>query len=330
VQTASLGAVIPPGTTLETGADGFVTLEMPNGSRTSLPTRSRLRVLVLRRVLLTGRVDYDLEVSAGKAETEATPIAPGTGSFRIRTPHAVSAVRGTRFRVGFGDGQSEAEVLEGLVGVGAGTAPAQDIPKGFGAAISDAGAITKETLLPAPDLLNPGRVQVDPEIALHFAPVAGAAAYHLQVAEDAAFLNIVAEATTPSPDFVLPSLANGTWFVRGTAISPSHIEGMQQTYTMRRVLTGLTASASGDTSAMHFNWSGAGDGRRVYHFQLMRDSEASLPIIDEPGLETDGLVLRNLAPGIYFWRLGMRRLASDGMTENWVPFEKLTVAPPER
>ena len=285
---------------------------------------------MLRKVLLTGRIDFDLEVSAGKAETEAAPIPPGTGSFRIRTPHAVSAVRGTRFRVGFGDGQSEAEVLDGLVGVGSGDTPAQDIPKGFGAAISDTGAIAREALLPAPDLLNPGKVQTDPEVSLHFAPVAGAAAYHVQIGQDAAFLNIVAEATAPSPDFTFPELANGTWFVRGTAIAPSHIEGMQQTFSMRRALTGLSASAGGDPSAMRFNWGGAGDGRRIYHFELMLGSETSVPVIDEPGLETQGVVLHHLAPGIYFWRVGVRRLAPDGVSDNWLPFEKVTVAPLER
>jgi len=84
---------------------------------------------------------------------------------------------------------------------------------------------------------------------------------------------------------------------------------------------------------MRFKWSGSGSGTRTYHFQMLADRgdarQGATPVIDEPGLVEDGIVLHRLAPGTYRWRVGVRQVGSEGVTENWLPFEKLVVAPPE-
>jgi hypothetical protein len=322
------GLVLGEGASVETGADGSITLELPNGSRTSLPTRSRLRLSVLRRRLLDGAVLQDLEVTAGKADTQVVPLGSNPGRFRVTTPHATAAVRGTRFRVGYDQGQTGTEVLDGVVAIGAGAVLSDQLPKGMGATIADSGAIAKEALLPSPDLVDPGKTRVDPVVTLAAVPVPGAAAYHLQVAADAAFLSVVHDVTAPSPVFTLNQLPNGTWFVRLTAIAPSHLEGLPATFAVRRVLTGLTASAAGDASAMRFAWTGTGAGRRTYRFQLVRAREDAVPTVDEPGLVQPGLVLHDLPPGLWLWRVGVRQFDADGMTENWLPFERFTLAPP--
>ena len=53
----------------------------------------------LRKYLLTGGSDIDLYVEQGRAETAAAPIKDSNSRFRMRTPTAVSAVRGTVFRI---------------------------------------------------------------------------------------------------------------------------------------------------------------------------------------------------------------------------------------
>jgi len=323
------GAELAAGAVIETGGDGFVTLALPNGSRTSIPTHSRLRIVNLRRFILTGDIDYDLAVDAGKVETKATPLGPGSGSFRVRTPRVVTAVRGTQFRVGLENDSSLAEVLEGTVGTGTGNAAATPIHMGFGAVVSKTGALSSEALLPAPELVQPGRVQVDPLVHLALAGQAVARGYHVQVAKDAGFGEIVAEARSTAPAFELPGIPNGALFVRISAFAPSGLEGMAQTYAMRRVLTGLSASASADADGMRFKWSGEGEGRRTYHFQLVRADRRDVPVVDEPGLAGDEVTLRDLGPGTYFWRVGVRQASGADVTENWLPFEKLIVAAPE-
>ncbi len=331
---AQAGTELPQGTVIETGKDGFISLGLPNGSRTSLPTLSRLSIVHLRRFVLTRSIDYDFTVEAGKADTHAAPLGSGNGLFRIRTERAVAAVRGTQFRVGVADAASLTEVLEGTVAAGASGQPPEAVSGGFGAVIAG-GRVTREALLTAPALLAPGRVQVDPLVRLSFEPVAGSASYHLLVATDASMTDVIAEARSPAPDFTLSDIPNGRLFVRGSAIAASGLEGMAQTYAMRRVLTGLAASASADADRVTFKWSGSGEGRRLYRFQLLRNApQGNAPqgdaVVDEPGLEDEGIALRALEPGTYYWRVGVRQFADGEQTENWLPFEKIIIAAPER
>lgn len=325
----SVGMTLPIGSTVETGDNGFLTIELPNGSRTTLPTRSRVTIRQLRRFLLGGTIDYDLEVGTGKAETEAAPVK-GNGQFRVRTPRAVSAVRGTRFRVGFSGDQTSAEVLEGIVAVGAGEKPDEAVTQGFGARIASDGAVMEEPLLPPVELIEPGKVQVDPLVELQLAASAEASAYHVQIGKDAGFVDVVADQIVGQPAASFADLPNGNWFVRATAISQSGLEGLYQTYTMKRRLTPLAASASGTLAIMRFRWSGAGEGQRVYRFQMTGADQTDLPIVDEGGLGPEGLELRNLEYGTYYWRVGVRQFADGEMTEKWLPFEKLIVAPQEK
>ena len=325
---AKVGIDLPQGTVIETGQDGFISLAMPNGSRTSLPTLSTLTIVHLRRFVLTQSIDYDFTVTAGKVETKAAPLGSGNGLFRIRTPRAVAAVRGTQFRVGVQGVNSLAEVLEGTVAAGASERASQPVERGFGAVIAD-GRVSREALLAPPALLTPGKMQVDPLVTLAFEPVAGASGYHLQIATDASFADVIAEARAPAPAFAVAGIPNGGLFVRASAISGSGLEGMAQTYAMRRVLTGLGASAAADADRLTFKWSGTGDGRRIYRFQLARDETGAGLIVDEPGLVADGISLRALAPGTYYWRVAVRQFAGDQESENWLPFEKIIIATPE-
>lgn len=322
------GGELTSGTVIETGSDGLITLELPNGSRTSLPTRTRLRIVHLRRFLLTNSIDYDFTVEAGKAETMATPLGTGGGLFRIRTPRAVAAVRGTRFRVGLAGDAALAEVLEGTVAAGAAGAVGEPIGKGYGAVVTEAG-LTKEALMPAPVLTAPGKVQVDPQVRLTYDRALAATGYHLQVARDASFTEVIADRQSAAPVFELADIPDGSLFVRTSAIATSGLEGEVQTYAMRRKLTGLAASAAADADRLTFKWGGSGAGRRLYRFQLVRGSAGNTPVIDEPGLEGEGIALGALGPGTYLWRVGVQQFGEDGVTENWLPFEKIIIAAPE-
>ncbi|CAM4172162.1 LysM domain-containing protein [Novosphingobium lubricantis] len=330
-----VGMTLAQGSLLETGDDGFLTIELPNGSRTSLPTRTRLRLDHLRRIRLTGSVDYDFTVETGKVDTRAAPLGPDRNSrFRIRTPRAITAVRGTRFRVGYTLQDSLAEVLEGTVAAGAPEATPEPLEKGFGAVVSASGALSKEPLLPAPDLVAPGKVQIDPDVRLDLAPVAQATSYHVQIGADAGFADVIAEQFGEAPTFTIPNIPNGRLFVRISALAASGLEGNVQTFAMRRALTGLSASASRDADTMRFVWGGDGEGTRTYHFQLVPARPDAIATVDEPGLESKGISVRGLRPGVYQWRVGVRQVTDmDGeepeITESWLPFETFTIAAPE-
>jgi len=329
----AVGLAVEPGMAIETGTGSFATLELSNGSRITLPSHTRLRVTAMRRFLLTGSVDFDFLLEKGRLETGATPLGARGGRYRIRTPIAVSAVRGTIFRIGYEEGgaPSLTEVIEGIVAVappGGHTETA--VEKGFGASVAANGALTIEKLLPAPELLQPGRLQVDPLVTLSLAPLDGARAYHVQIARDAGFVDLEQETYVATPEIRFADVANGQWFVRATGVAASGLEGLPRTYTMRRMLTGLDGSAERDAGGGYrFRWAGPGEGRRVYHFRLRRDVPDSVPLVDEPGLSGDSLTLSDLPPGTYRWRVGVRQYQDGESTTNWLPEQELIVAPQE-
>ncbi|MCX7284866.1 MAG: FecR domain-containing protein [Novosphingobium sp.] len=330
---ARIGSELMPGAALETGTDGFVTIQLPNGSRTSMPTRTRLRIARLHRINLTGSIDYDLAVEGGKVETIASPVGSDPNNrFRIRTPRALAAVRGTVFRVAFAEDEavSLTEVVEGAVAASSTTSgAAARLTPGLGAVIAASGNVKTEALLAPPTLRDPGRVQTDPLVTLAVAPVGDARAYRLQIAEDAGFTRILADRSAEAAQFAFEGIPNGSLFVRASAIAASGLEGMPQTFAMRRVLAGVTASAGMDADTMRFAWGGEGEGRRTYSFQLgLADGKGPL-LVDEAGLQTSGIRLRRLGPGVYRWRVGVRQESGGEVVENWLPFEKLTVAAPE-
>ncbi|HQS96191.1 MAG: hypothetical protein B7X90_14410 [Novosphingobium sp. 17-62-19] len=333
--TPRVGSELAPGALIETGADGFVTMELPNGSRTSMPTRTRLRITRLHRITLTGSLDYDLAVDGGKVETTASPLGTDRNNrFRIRTPRALAAVRGTRFRVGYGEDTSLAEVLEGTVAASSAAIGTEtSLTEGIGAVVSPNGDLGTEHLLAAPDLVQPGRVQTDPMVQLTIVPLSGARGYRLQIAEDAGFTKVLAEQQTDAITFAFANIPNGSLFVRASALAPSGLEGVPQTFAMRRILAGVTASAQVDADTMRFSWGGQGEGRRTYSFQLGpvpdASGKAAAWLINEAGLEGGGVRLRALPAGVYRWRVGLRQEAGGEVVENWLPFEKLTVAAPE-
>ncbi len=328
-----IGMPIRQGAVIQTGAAGFITLALSNGSRITLPSNSRVRLVHMRRFLLTGSTDFDFALDKGRAETSVTPNKDANGRFRLRTPIAVSAVRGTQFRIGYDEGQgpSLTEVVEGSVAVnvsGAAAAPSL-IPAGYGATAAADGKIGTEQLLPPPALIKPGRLQKEPVVQFEITPVPAARGYHVQLAKDAGFIDMIAETRSATATAQFADIPDGNYFVRTSAIAVSGLEGMPESYGIRRQLTALGASAGAvGPGEYQFKWFGSGSGRRVYRFQLLNKPDG-VPLVDETGLEKNEVLMSGLAPGVYHWRVGVRQFSDSGASENWTPVEKFTVSPPE-
>ena len=325
---ASPGAVLSEGDEVATGAGGFVTLATPDGSRLSLPSNSRVRLTGSRRYLIDGSVDFDVEVLFGKAEAVAAPQKPGN-RFRLRNPVAVSAVRGTGFRVGWNEAKATGltEVTEGEVGV---TASVQSlaVPAGFGVAARLGEGLAREALLQAPDAIDPGRVQTEERLRFALRPVAGANSYRVRVARDAGMIDVLAEAEGAEPEIDLPGIGNGTFFLAATATAASGLEGLAQAWSFRRQRLGVAADAGASAlpGGLRFNWLASGEGRMTHRFQLYPAADGTASLVDRPGLAEPGLTLAGLAPGTYRWRVAVTAVTEDGAAEVWTPFQTLTVS----
>jgi hypothetical protein len=330
IQNAQIGMPLYEGESIETGDNGFLTLSISTGARVSMPSRSKVRILRLRRYDLNGGADLDFAVDQGRTETSVTPFRDSTSRFRMRTPVAVSAVRGTSFRIGY-DGEaapSLTEVVEGAVGVASvTTGNNSEVPHGFGVAAKLSGSLDQEKLLPPPAMIEPGRLQQDANLRFDIKANPAATGHHVQLSRDAGFVDIFAAKRSPDASIEFSGVPDGVYFVRAMAIAKSGLEGLTETYSFKRQLTELAASRSSQNpDEFLFSWIGQGSAKQLYRFQLFNGDDRAIPLIDEPGLQGESITLVRLKPAIYSWRVGTRSFSGGNEEMVWTPLQKLTIS----
>ncbi|HEY0597831.1 FecR domain-containing protein, partial [Sphingopyxis sp.] len=306
---AAPGARVREGMAVETGPKAFVTIELPDASRFSLPSNSRVGIVRLRRTLLTGEVDRRFRLEKGRSDWDVTPSA--SDPFSVETPVATTAVRGTGFRVTYAEELSAMTVgvLEGRVAVsGIGSSREAAIAAGSGAALRPGGEIVTAALIPAPELERPGAAQKGEQLAFTARAIPGATGYGFELATDAGFIDRIAETRGPAPEARFDGLAGGTYFVRTTAFDANGVEGLANVYGFDRQLNTLDADAPqiGGTNGRKdylFRWRSTGGGTAEYRFVLSRDEAGLDRIIDEPGLSTTNIAVSDLPRGTWYWRV---------------------------
>lgn len=344
VSIASNGRILRPvvglnvaeGSSIATASRSFLTLQLEDGSRVSLPSNSKVRITRLRHLLLTDSIDYEIAIDKGRIRSKVAPLDKPADRYRVRTPVTVSAVRGTDYRTRVDEisGTAFSETVEGEVVVATGenltSASLISVPAGSGAATTVTGAITKAELLPPPELLDPAKVQSEPALQFSIAPRDSVVGYRLIIASDAGFIDLVTEAEGQGTVLDIPTIPNGRYFVKVTALAADGFEGMPATYAFKRQLSTVGGSAEAGDFGYRFKWFGEGEGKRFYRLQILKDSKTSIPIIDESGLSRDAVTLSDLPDGDYYWRVGVIQFSSDPgdpeAIERWTDFEKLTVA----
>ena len=156
--TARSGQLLAEDSVVRTGQGGFVTFEAVDGGSVSLPSNSRAQLVTSRIYALRRLRDVEFRILNGRGEV----IAPTLGEderWRTSTPVAVTAVRGTNYRVGYSEEAdlSVTEVVEGSVSVSSGEVAAQT-DAGFGISASSEGLGQPEELLPACPHRKPRRI----------------------------------------------------------------------------------------------------------------------------------------------------------------------------
>src|SRR5690606_34877309 len=174
--TPQKGLELSEGAVLETGSGAFLTLQIADGSRTTLPSHSRLRIQRLRLVPLTGEIDRGFLLEEGRSASKVNPLKSPGDRFMIRTPLAVAAVRGTEFRIAHlpNDARSALEVVEGRVANQASSGDTVLAESGSGVVTGQDGASAPLALLAPPKLLRSGAPQDDPGLRFEVEPAEGA------------------------------------------------------------------------------------------------------------------------------------------------------------
>lgn len=306
------GMKLLAGDEIQSGNDAFMTVEFADNSRLKVQDNTRLRLENMRMLGNRGVVDTLIDLQQGRTESTVPKKSEPGSRFRIKTPSAVSSVRGTDFRVGVMEGQSatSSEVLTGVVEVAAGK---KSIP-----VVADYGSVTRPggaplppvRLLPPPDLSATGSHYESLPLVIKLKPLAGAQAYRTQIATDREFVNMRLEFTTASLPFRDGAIPDGEYWMRIRGIDGSAIEGKDAVmpfslnafpevpFIIAPLPDGVTAP-----QLQEFKWASQPE---VSHYMLIisQDKAFSSSVYFNPDARGEGLTLtESLAPGKYFWRI---------------------------
>jgi hypothetical protein len=318
------GATLGEGDRIRTGHNGFVTLELPDGSHVTVSQDGMLDIGKLRRTALTGAGDRVLDLQHGEVESQVTHASRRDDRFQIRSPSVVAGVRGTRFKVAYdGDARTTAvEVLDGAVGVdpaladGHAAAPPPGVPLQASAQLVKArfGNVTRAggeiggpvALLAAPSLTEPAKVQDGKTVAFDLVPAERAIAYRVQISRDADQLDLIRDLRVSAPHADFGDLADGTYFVRLAAIDANGLEGLPQVYGFERRQFGLTASAGPRAGSRdyEFRWFVSRSTVETrFRFVLATTADLRDPLVDRTDLTGGQLVVSELPAGVYYWTI---------------------------
>lgn len=334
----STGAFVSEGEQIDTGKNGLLTLRFRDGATVAFPPGTRVRFGSLREIPGQPLSRTAIDIESGSAESRVPSLDKSGSQFEIRSPRIVTAVRGTRFRVGAEGASSRHEVLEGSVQVAGGKSRALLTPgQGVRAEAGQVG--TPVALLPSPDLSALPTTITRTAAKLETTPTPGATAWRWQVAADAEFVHLLKDEKTTQPNWVLTDITDGDVHLRLRGIDAAGIEGIDAVRPISvraRPEPPVMLAPAPDrpvAGAAILRWT-ATEGAASTHLQIARDAEFTQIIVDQPRVSASRFALDvPLSPGDYYWRLASRR-ADDyrGPFSDSSRFHQLapsTIAPPE-
>lgn len=322
---ASIGsAAIRPGQTvaantpIRTGEDGFVTLRLADGSYLTLMPQSQMEVESHEQ--LGGRSAWltRLNLTQGRVDNQVAKQGK-SGGYRVKTPSAVLAVRGTGFRAVADTAGAKAEVTEGLVAVTGRGRPVA-VAAGQGLLVNAEGrASPLQTLLPPPDLSALPAKMEKPLVRFSLPLPQGATGLAAEVAQDQAFHTLQAQARTEGGELRFVGLADGGYWLRVRGVDSSGLAGRDATFSFvlkarpePPFLSRPAAGAKLQSGAPQLAWS-AVEGVQHYRVQVARgdDPAFSQPLASATVTESTFTGPDSLTPGGYLWRVASVKADGD-------------------
>lgn len=355
-ETAQPGTVLPPGAWLRTPGQGSALLQMSDGSRVLVRPDSELRLLPLdagQMAALTQATEpaprpasaasasppmrpaVRIELLRGGLENIVQPQA-GPTRFEVRTPSAITVVRGTAFRIAADEQGSRTEVEHGRVEVRApgDGGPTVDVGQARGSR-TERGQPPRPAvpLLPAPDLASlPARLSPAGVLAALAPAQPGAVAYRLQWLDDRDEPpRLISDEVTEQPRLARQAPADGPYRVRLRAIDADGLEGLSAEH----ALTIATPEVPRAVLPPPDGWMPSGrplmqwtvaEGVQAYRVQVGQDAGFSR-LVAQADVDLAQWQAPRLPPGAYHWRVAGVEHLPDGQTRTgpFTPSRRLNV-----
>jgi hypothetical protein len=200
--------------------------------RIQFADKSELQVLPNSIVVLdklsyhkqTGMVDTRIRLNSGRVKTWVEQLKTDS-RYEIRTPAAVTAVRGTAFRLASSNQITRTEVTEGKVGVEAGGTE-KNVGQGYGiVAEKDKPLPEPVKLLPPPELSD--NLSRDKSVLnLSWKVLDGASFYRYQLATDEKFNQVIIDSSTEDSAIEISDLKPGRYHLLVRGVDKYKLEGL--------------------------------------------------------------------------------------------------------
>ena len=201
--------------------------------RLQFADKSELQILPNSEVLLdklshyknTGMVDTRIRLNSGSVNTWVEKLKPES-RYEIITPAAITAVRGTAFRLtAAGDQISRTEVTEGIVGVSAEDSK-KDVKHGYGIVAEKGKPLPEPVKLLPPPEISDNLFADSSELHVSWNKLDGAALYRYQLAKDEKFNQIVTDKTTKDNSIKMTQLQPGHYYLRIRGVDSYKLQGL--------------------------------------------------------------------------------------------------------
>jgi len=200
--------------------------------RIQFADKSELQVLAETEVVFdrlshhqqSGMVDTRIRLNSGRLNTRVNRLSDES-HYEIRTPAAITAVRGTGFRLSSDSNQvTRTEVSEGLVAVAVGGVE-KAVGAGFGLLAEKGKPLSEPVrLLAAPEISDQRLINRN-TLQLSWVKLDGAEYYRYQLAQDQAFNRITRDEITAHSNVELGDLQPGAYFLRLRGIDRIDLQG---------------------------------------------------------------------------------------------------------
>lgn len=224
----AVGDLLRIGDALVTDQESSATLEFADGSRLHIQADSRLTLDTLAAYKGTGMADTRIRLQRGRVESWVIPFRGPASRYEITTPAAVTAVRGTDFRLA-SSGEpavTRSSVVEGQTELSS-AGGAEVLAAGFGTLVE----VGKPPLPPHPLLMPPQLNDISSSVPampyhLQWPAITGAQSYRIRISPAKQPEAVVMESSSQMPQLQLPKLPLGNYVLSVSGVDDLGLQGL--------------------------------------------------------------------------------------------------------
>ncbi|MCB5186533.1 FecR domain-containing protein [Methylobacillus caricis] len=313
------GEKLAEGTTISTGDNSYLSLEFADQSIARVLANSTIRLNSIKEGEQPTTPQRVIYLKQGNIDVSVTPApARKQPHFKVITPMAVAAVRGTRFVINTQEEAMTSSVTQGRVELNHASARTTRGKKkntdallaaGQGVTASLTGLGTVQNLLPAPTLDHlPSKLEQEELLNFSWPALESGTSYSYRVARDENMEEVFHNGNSSSPELQLLTLPDGDYFLGIRGLDDQSIPGFESVHHFNiyahpsSPLLIYPLQQQAITGNSQFSCTPVLNAT-AYHLQIASDMPFEHIVVDANDLKTCSYQAETLAAGNYFWRV---------------------------